>query len=971
MIKLFKEKQEMSWEDYLRILRNYADSTWFTVSWDDHIKKVNKSENMELKPLLRRNKIEIDKKIFSALLNQIIFTDGDITKKEKIRLEELKINQLEKNAVIIKEKKLTRTIVNFQQQSLLFYELIQMAIIDGDLHPNEFKYLCDLSEVLGIETNILNLLIVFNGKLNASSNSTNSSFAYIVNNINKITKSFKDFSNYGNSKGQNLQQDYSLWEDKISQIALKCKKYNCDISIIKELKEHADKLHQVILKLGFFGVTASGKTALMNALIGENLLPEKTIPTTNVAVKVSQASKRRAIVNFDDGNQEIWSGESLLTQLHEATSEELNSKNFKNINEIKLEHPDFIFPPYFEIFDTPGINAMGHDDHKKITTEKVLPQVDIVIYLTTCTNQIKQADRDFINLAKKHISSDQKIIFVITGKGKVKTDKQNSGKSRETKWQEFTSVLRKCLDKEGLREDVSSIVLIDSIWAQLGRLGYIDRWKQSGISNLIEELSSCYSTLQQNWLNLNLRQVIDLLDNKIQSSLKSKLQENKNTLEQTKADVNNRIQTLKKHKSSNSVDIERFGNESKRKKYELSLPGKPVSNSGFDSAIKTIENTSSDIIRKIQNEFYNCQNDFIEQFKELGMKELSRREINFNRQSVKTPSAKTKQVERDSTGFLSSLARFFHVGGKEKIDIFDPDKSYLILKNYYNKLQDAIELIINDCSSILESQFHSVLIKEIEMLEAKQKNLNKESLDTDKSYLAYLDTTIEDLNYQVDFLEKARSIQKSKKMAKDEQFSNRENRFAEGFANINHLPALWNKYDDLSSKRGIIFVGGDREKHITWFNELYQIQIPDEGDRDTPLWFGKASQDFTNYYSSIPYPDDTSFSKYFLSIPESINGTDNFFPHIVDNVLLKTDWVIGIYIDINRIGSGLSDIKKILGHNLVALASMHKVFFWNVDMGYFEGSERLYELITDINDILDKHPYQNIPRFFGESGDMR
>ncbi len=966
-----EDKQEMSWEEYLLLLNNYADSSWFPLSWDEHIIHVNKFGRMQFKALLPSSEIKIDREIFESLLNEIIYADGEITTEEKTRVEHLGLNQLAKDAEPIKETKLTRKIVSFQQQAYLFYELIQIAIMDKKLHLNEFEYLCDLGEVLGIANPILRYLNIFKDKIGYPKNKTHSPFVYIEEGTKEITKSFQHVSAQVSNRKENLQDFYRLWVKKISDIASKCSEYGCDQKITEQLKSHSEMLDKAALKLGLFGVTSSGKTALINALLGENLFPEKTLATTNIAVKVKYGSIKQAVVEFQDGRKEIWSGNSLAKQLHEATNEASNCGNKFKIDLITVEHPDFILPPYLELFDTPGINAEGHSEHEKIATERVLPQVDIVIYLTTVSNQIKQKDMDFIKLAKERLASDQKIIFVITGKGKGKADK--GGKNIEVKGETAVSYLRKELDKKGITQEVASIVLIDNIWAQLGRLGYMKKWQQSGMPDLIYEMSFYYTILQENLLQLKIKQVISILENNIKSPLQAKLKENKEALEQKKSDLKSRIESISNYQLSNRVEIEHFINEAERKKHSLSIVNKPNSSESFYSAKNTIDNNSSDIMRFIQDKFYDYQKRFAEQFKTLEIKELSRREIDFNRLSIKSLSAKTKQVEQDKTGILSSVARFFSIGGKEIVDKFDPEGSFDLLNEHFKDIQNTIGSIIYDCKSILEKQFQSVLINQIEMLGAEQKELERVSLKSDDSYLSYIDTITKDLNYECHFLEEACKSQKSKKREpiKYEDSADSDNRFSEDVVSINQLPDLWSKYKNLSSKRGIIFVGGNRDKHLIWFKNIYKIQLSYQGDKDTPIWVGNSSQDFINKYSNIPLPADASFSTYFLSIPESINGTDNLFPNILEMVLQKQDWIIGIHVDINRISSGLSDIHKTVGKQLERLANMNKIFFWNLDMAYFEGSERLYELITDINDILNNHKYKNIPKFFGEADDMR
>lgn len=84
------------------------------------------------------------------------------------------------------------------------------------------------------------------------------------------------------------------------------------------------------LTVGVVGITSSGKSTFLNALMGENLLPEESRATTNTLVRCRRDSVRSATVVYEDGQERILAGPELTHQrLYELTSERFNPGNVK------------------------------------------------------------------------------------------------------------------------------------------------------------------------------------------------------------------------------------------------------------------------------------------------------------------------------------------------------------------------------------------------------------------------------------------------------------------------------------------------------------------------------------------------------------------------------------------------------------------------------------------------------------------
>jgi len=239
------------------------------------------------------------------------------------------------------------------------------------------------------------------------------------------------------------------------------------------------------LRIGVIGITSSGKSAFLNALIGEELIPEQSVPTSNVLTYL-QKGERILKVSFRDGRSQTYCGEQLTKEImFNFTSEEQNPNNRLNLERVDLKHPNLPFATQVELVDTPGLNAHGHKWHQQVTLETFVPFADIFIYMTSIRNPFKKADYEAVG---RILEYDQRILFVISGKDLEKDDHEG-GKiitSKESKLDKHLERLRKDILKcEGLHN--ASHVLIDSHTALTSHRDPII-WKNSGFHELLEIL---------------------------------------------------------------------------------------------------------------------------------------------------------------------------------------------------------------------------------------------------------------------------------------------------------------------------------------------------------------------------------------------------------------------------------------------------------------------------------------------------
>ncbi len=161
-------------------------------------------------------------------------------------------------------------------------------------------------------------------------------------------------------------------------------------------------------RVGLVGITSSGKSTLVNALIGERLLPARVQPSSNVLVLCAKGEQTRAVVHFEKGRASKAFVDDIAEKMSELTDEVNNPHNEKGVAEIELFTTGFFLDPDVVIVDTPGLDAHQLDGHERLTMEFFLPTVDAVIYLTTAKSN---ADREVCRFLDRIASADKPLIL--------------------------------------------------------------------------------------------------------------------------------------------------------------------------------------------------------------------------------------------------------------------------------------------------------------------------------------------------------------------------------------------------------------------------------------------------------------------------------------------------------------------------------------------------------------------------------
>ncbi|MCX7611242.1 MAG: dynamin family protein [Ignavibacterium sp.] len=182
------------------------------------------------------------------------------------------------------------------------------------------------------------------------------------------------------------------------------------ISDIEIPKYNFDFLSKIINKTTFdiavIGEFTSGKSTLINALIGLDLLPTLLQPTTARITFISFSEKQKIILNQNDGK-------SVEKDFDPKFLKELiadNSSLIESIDTIEVKLTNNLLNNGIVLIDTPGTNDT--DEQRVKITYGVIPTADAVIYVT-----VHPVTASNIEVFKEHILGNKiKNLFIVVNK---------------------------------------------------------------------------------------------------------------------------------------------------------------------------------------------------------------------------------------------------------------------------------------------------------------------------------------------------------------------------------------------------------------------------------------------------------------------------------------------------------------------------------------------------------------------------
>jgi GTP-binding protein EngB required for normal cell division len=148
----------------------------------------------------------------------------------------------------------------------------------------------------------------------------------------------------------------------------------------------ASRLEDNNLEVALFGRVSSGKSSLLNALLGTDVLPVGINPITAVPTRLQFGTTLRAVVTYGNARSEVIG----IEELGKLVTEQGNPGNSRNIARALVQVPSSRLKPGIVLVDTPGLGSLA----RRGSTETLayLPSCDLALLLIDAGTTLNEED---------------------------------------------------------------------------------------------------------------------------------------------------------------------------------------------------------------------------------------------------------------------------------------------------------------------------------------------------------------------------------------------------------------------------------------------------------------------------------------------------------------------------------------------------------------------------------------------------
>jgi len=232
------------------------------------------------------------------------------------------------------------------------------------------------------------------------------------------------------------------------------------------------KLAEDRFTLAVLGQFKRGKSSLMNAIVGREVLPTGVLPLTSAITVLKFGPVERLLICREGWS---WPQEEPLSQLAQYVTEKGNPGNAKQVKTAILELPLPFLRRGLEFVDTPGVGSAI--EANTATSYGFLPNCDAVIFVTSVDTPLTAVEIEFLQTIRQCV---RKVFFVVN-----KIDLLD-----EAEREEVMGFISQTLRRQ-VGDGAARIFPLSSRLGLAARMtGDADAYAQSGLKDLEETLAT-------------------------------------------------------------------------------------------------------------------------------------------------------------------------------------------------------------------------------------------------------------------------------------------------------------------------------------------------------------------------------------------------------------------------------------------------------------------------------------------------
>jgi GTP-binding protein EngB required for normal cell division len=153
-----------------------------------------------------------------------------------------------------------------------------------------------------------------------------------------------------------------------------------------------ERLESETYEVAVFGRVSSGKSSLLNAILGAALLPVGVTPVTAVPTRIVHGAEPRAVIRLAEGEERV----VRVEELPDFVSEAGNPQNHKRVIRATVETPSPALRNCLVLVDTPGVGSLARAGVRE--TYAYLPRCDLGVLLVDGAGTLDREDLELLRL---------------------------------------------------------------------------------------------------------------------------------------------------------------------------------------------------------------------------------------------------------------------------------------------------------------------------------------------------------------------------------------------------------------------------------------------------------------------------------------------------------------------------------------------------------------------------------------------
>jgi len=275
------------------------------------------------------------------------------------------------------------------------------------------------------------------------------------------------------------------------------------VSAADRFDDLARRLDEGSFHLAVLGQFKRGKSTLLNALLGEAVLPSSVVPLTAIPTRIRSGPVRQVRIAFADGRAEVVpavpDAPALAGVLARYVTEEANPANRLGAREVEVLHPSPVLAHGVVLIDTPGIGSTYA--HNTATTMAFLAECDAALFLVSADPPITAVEVEFLREVRGRVPR----LFFLLNKVDYLTDEEAA---------KATGFLRRMLaEQAGVPADVPIYPVSARRGLAAREAGDAGGWQASGCAEVADRLLQFLAEEKQQVLESTVRQrAVELAD---------------------------------------------------------------------------------------------------------------------------------------------------------------------------------------------------------------------------------------------------------------------------------------------------------------------------------------------------------------------------------------------------------------------------------------------------------------------------